>query len=98
MIRSCFLGERCYNNTDYKPKGVTSMFHVLAGSGTGGGFDPSLIIMIVVMIAMVYFMMIRPENKRKKEAEATRESIKNGQREYQVLEEDINLQSKLIIL
>ena len=54
------------------------MFHVLAGSGTGGGFDPSLIIMIVVMIAMVYFMMIRPENKRKKEAEATRESIKNG--------------------
>ena len=54
------------------------MFHVLAGAGTGGGFDPSLIIMIVVMIAMVYFMMIRPENERKKEAEATRESIKNG--------------------
>lgn len=51
------------------------MFHVLAAAPT---FDPSLIIMIVVMIAMVYFMMIRPENKRKKEAENTRESIKNG--------------------
>ena len=38
----------------------------------------TFIVMIVVMIAMVYFMMIRPENKRKKEAEATRESIKNG--------------------
>ena len=55
------------------------MFNLLAGTGAApGGFDPSLIIMIVVMIAMVYFLMIRPENKRKKEAEATRESIKNG--------------------
>ena len=54
------------------------MFHLLAETSTAAGFDPSLIIMIVVMIAMVYFLMIRPENKRKKEAEATRESIKNG--------------------
>lgn len=37
-----------------------------------------MLIMIVVMIAMVYFMMIRPEKKRKKEAEETRASIKNG--------------------
>ena len=47
-------------------------------TGAPGGEGVSMIIMIVVMIAMVYFMMIRPENKRKKEAEATRESIKNG--------------------
>lgn len=52
------------------------MFHILTGAPGGEGV--SMIIMIVVMIAMVYFMMIRPENKRKKEAEATRESIKNG--------------------
>ena len=38
----------------------------------------TFIVMIVVMIAMVYFMMIRPEQKRKKEAETTRDSIKNG--------------------
>ena len=52
------------------------MFQILGG--TAGGDSISMIVMIVVMIAMVYFLMIRPENKRKKEAEATRESIKNG--------------------
>ena len=56
------------------------MFHFLENSAdTAAGMGGmTTIIMIVVMIAMVYFMMIRPENKRKKEAEATRESIKNG--------------------
>lgn len=38
----------------------------------------SLIIMMVVMIGVMYFMMIRPENKRKKEAEELRSSLKNG--------------------
>ena len=52
------------------------MFNIL--TGTAGAETTSMIIMIVVMIVMVYFMMIRPENKRKKEAEQTRESIKNG--------------------
>ena len=36
------------------------------------------IIMLVVMIGVFYFMLIRPENKRKKEAEQMRSSIKNG--------------------
>ncbi len=36
------------------------------------------IIMIVAMIAIFYFMLIRPENKRKKEAEDLRSSIKEG--------------------
>ncbi|MBQ7344987.1 MAG: preprotein translocase subunit YajC [Oscillospiraceae bacterium] len=36
------------------------------------------VIMIVGMIAVMYFMMIRPENKRKKEAEEMRSSMKNG--------------------
>ena len=51
------------------------MFHILTGTP---GDTASLIVMIAVMVAMVYFMMIRPEKKRKKEAEQTRESIKNG--------------------
>ena len=38
----------------------------------------SSLIMLVVMIAVFYFMMIRPENKRKKETEAMRSSIRNG--------------------
>ena len=36
------------------------------------------IIMIVTMIAVFYFLMIRPENKRKKEAEQMRSAVKNG--------------------
>ncbi len=44
-------------------------------AGAGG---LSTIIMIVVMIAIFYFMLIRPENKRKKEAEQMRSSLKVG--------------------
>ena len=36
------------------------------------------IIMLVVMIGVFYFMLIRPENKRKKEAEQMRSGIKTG--------------------
>jgi len=36
------------------------------------------LIMIVVMIALMYFLMIRPENKRKKESEQMRNSLKKG--------------------
>lgn len=35
-------------------------------------------IMIVAMLAMLYFFMIRPENKRKKEAQALRDSLAVG--------------------
>ena len=38
------------------------------------------IVMLVVMIGVFYFMLIRPENKRKKEAEEMRSSIKVGDR------------------
>lgn len=34
--------------------------------------------MIVVMIAIMYFMLIRPENKKKKAAEEMRSSLKVG--------------------
>ena len=38
----------------------------------------STLIMLVMMIAIFYFMLIRPENKRKKEAEQMRSSVKKG--------------------
>lgn len=38
------------------------------------------IMLIVVMIAVFYFMIIRPENKRKKRAEEMRNSLKKGER------------------
>jgi len=37
-----------------------------------------MIFMLVAMIAIFYFLMIRPENKRKKEAEEMRNSLSNG--------------------
>ena len=53
------------------------MFNFLEGtSGQGGG--SGLIIMLVIMLGVFYFFMIRPENKRKKEAEQIRSSVKNG--------------------
>ena len=52
------------------------MMNMLTGlMGEGGG---STIIMLVGMIAVFYFLLIRPENKRKKEAEQMRSSVKNG--------------------
>ena len=38
----------------------------------------SSILMLVAMFAIFYFMMIRPENKRKKQAEELRNNLKKG--------------------
>ena len=38
----------------------------------------SMIIMIVLMFAIMYFLMIRPENKRKKKAQEMRDGLKKG--------------------
>lgn len=38
----------------------------------------SMIIMIVALIAIFYFMMIRPENKKKKQAQEMRDSLAVG--------------------
>ena len=37
-------------------------------------------ILLVAMIAVFYFLIIRPENKRKKQAEDMRNSLKKGER------------------
>ena len=47
------------------------------GAAPGGLFG-NPIIMILVMVAIFYFMLIRPENKRKKEAEQMRSALKKG--------------------
>ena len=53
------------------------MIHFLEATAPAGGMGSS-IIMIVAMLGIFYFMLIRPENKRKKEAEQTRNSVKTG--------------------
>ena len=45
---------------------------------TGGSSLTSTLIMLGAMVAVFYFMLIRPENKRKKEAENLRSSVKVG--------------------
>ena len=42
-----------------------------------GGLTSSLL-MMAVMLGVFYFMLIRPENKRKKEAEEMRSAVKTG--------------------
>ena len=50
-------------------------FLTAAPAATGMG---STVFMLVMMLAIMYFIMIRPENKRKKEAEQMRSSVKKG--------------------
>ena len=47
-------------------------------TANGGGDMMSTVIMLAVMLAVFYFMLIRPENKRKKEAENMRSAVKVG--------------------
>ena len=56
------------------------MFNFLEATGTApsGVTGFTSIIMIVVMIGVMYFLMIRPENKRKKEAAQMRSDLKVG--------------------
>ena len=55
-----------------------------AAEGTGteaatpGGFAYSGLIMMVLMFALMYLMLIRPENKRKKKAQEMRDNIAVG--------------------
>ena len=53
------------------------MLHFLEAAPQGGSMMPS-IIMMVAMVGVFYFLLIRPENKRKKEAEAMRSAVKTG--------------------
>ena len=52
------------------------MLNFLTTATTPGLSSP--LIMMVLMFAIFYFMLIRPENKRKKEAEQMRSAVKTG--------------------
>ena len=62
-------------------KGVISMLQFLESASdttTQSGGMLGSIIMMVALLGVFYFLMIRPENKRKKEAEQMRSAIKVG--------------------
>jgi len=52
------------------------LFYIAVPEGSASMM--SLLIPLVLMIALMYFLMIRPENKRKKQAEEMRNSLKKG--------------------
>ena len=54
------------------------MVNFLTATDAAAGGMGSTIIMMVAMLGIFYFMLIRPENKRKKEAEAMRSAVKKG--------------------
>ena len=53
------------------------MINLLAAAAGGGGLGGMLPILLI-MIGVFYFLLIRPENKRKKEAENMRSNLKVG--------------------
>ena len=68
----------CIINQVPFPKGdksETKEEHALPAETVGGG---SMLIMLLVMVAVMYFMIWRPESKRKKQAEEMRSSLKKG--------------------
>lgn len=56
------------------------MTHLILTQDQAGGLfgGPYMLIMIAVFIAIFYFMILRPENKKKKDAEALRNSLHRG--------------------
>ena len=51
-----------------------------AGDGEEAGFDPTIIIFLVLIFGVMYFLMIRPQRKRQKEHEQLIEELKRGDR------------------
>ena len=49
-----------------------------AAEGAAAGGLMSTVVMMVAMFGIMYFMMIRPESKRKKEAEQMRSTVRKG--------------------
>ena len=54
------------------------MLNFLTATPDAGASMMSLLLTMVPMFLIMYFLLIRPENKRKKEAEALREATKKG--------------------
>jgi len=56
---------------------MTSLSYILLQAAAGGA-NWSMIVMLVAVFAIMYFMMIRPQQKRQKEIQKMRESLKVG--------------------
>ena len=57
---------------------MTSNVLLQAAAPAQGGDSTYMIAMIVAMVAIFYFFMIRPQQKRQKDIQKTREAMKTG--------------------
>ena len=54
------------------------LLSTLAAAPQTGGFDATFLIMIVAIFAIMYFFMIRPQNKKQKETQKMIDALKKG--------------------
>lgn len=54
------------------------LLSTLAAAPQTGGFDAEFLIMIVAIFAIMYFFMIRPQQKKQKEIQKFRNSLEPG--------------------
>ncbi|MCC8153661.1 MAG: preprotein translocase subunit YajC [Tannerellaceae bacterium] len=57
---------------------MNMVYIILLQAPAGGGFGLESILMMVAIIAIFYFFMIRPQQKRQKEIQKAREAMKIG--------------------
>jgi preprotein translocase subunit YajC len=67
LITTLVLVGGCYAPTTTPP-----------AEGEGGGFDWTMIIFLVLIFAMFYFLMIRPQRKRAKEQRELMAGLQKG--------------------
>jgi preprotein translocase subunit YajC len=49
-------------------------------SGEGGGFDPMSFLPLVAIVAIFYFLVLRPQSKRNRETQSMLSALKKGDR------------------
>jgi preprotein translocase subunit YajC len=59
---------------------MNSTIFLLQAGGASGGSGMQMIIMMVLIFAVMYFLMIRPQQKRQKELNKFRSALEKGQK------------------
>jgi preprotein translocase subunit YajC len=57
---------------------ISTAYAQTAPAATAGAFDPSAFILPLVMVAAIYFMVIRPQMKRQKEHKSLIDALAKG--------------------
>ena len=57
---------------------MNMLIALLAPQQGAGGFDITFLVMIVAIFAIMYFFMIRPQQKKQKEIQKFRDSVQPG--------------------